>query len=405
MDGSTSGLSKRQCASECPCNQLLIPPLLFQSMIPVSVPDIRPEDIHMVQRAMEEGWVSSAGPWVDRFEREMAAYCGVKYAVAVSSGTAALHLSLIAAGIEANDWVLLSDVTFVAPANAITYTGARPILVDVSKSHWQMDQDLLADFLNRECEPRDNSCIHIPSGKRIGALVLVHALGYAAPLEPIQELCRSYHIPLIEDAAEAIGSRYKQQQLGSFGLMGCLSFNGNKLLTTGGGGMVLTNEEELAAKIRHLSTQARTDAFTYAHDQTGYNYRMNSMAAALGISQLGRIDTMLARKKEIAARYEKVLSPGIIFPNPLPYSAPNYWMPTGLFPNREALRAELSTQHIQTRSLWTPMHLLDMFSDCIFLTRERVSKQLFEKSLSLPCSVGMGEEELERVIDCLRESY
>lgn len=371
--------------------------------IPLSVPEITAADQARVQAALASGWVSSAGPWVADFERQMAEALGSPYAVAVNSGTAALHLSLRLAGVQPGDWVLLPDLTFVAPANAVRYCGAEPLLVDVEPTHWQMDVDLLRAWLARDCERVQGQCRHRPTGRRVAALLAVHLLGYAAPVDQLADLAAAYQLTLVEDAAEAVGSRLHGRALGTWGTLGCLSFNGNKLLTTGGGGMILTADAELAAQARHLSTQARREAFTYYHDAVGYNYRLSSLAAALGLSQLARLDETLRRKTALAGRYRAAL-PDLIWPQPLPGSQPNYWLMTAQLPDRDAAARRLQAHQIDCRTLWTPMHRLPMYAGCSFVTQDRVSERLFERALSLPSSVGLTEARQQRVIDVLRAS-
>jgi perosamine synthetase len=365
--------------------------------IPLSIPEITDADQARVHACLASGWVSSAGPWVEDFEAQMAESLGSLHAVAVSSGTAALHLSLQVVGVQPGDLVLMPDLTFIAPAHALRYLGAEPVLVDVDPGTWQIDVGLTAQFLRRDCEPQAAGLYHRATGRRVAALLVVHALGYAAPLDPLLGLAQTYRIPLIEDAAEALGSRLQGRALGTFGQVGCLSFNGNKLLTTGGGGMILTADAELAARARHLSTQARSDAFTYRHDALGYNYRLSSMAAALGLSQLDRLDDTLARKRAIAQRYFDAL-PQLAWPTPTPQSHPNYWLMTALMPDRDALAARLQAEHIDRRCLWMPLHQQPLFQACPYLSEQRVSEQLFASALSLPSSVGLSLDQQQRVI-------
>lgn len=369
--------------------------------IPLSVPEITDADQARVQACLASGWVSAAGPWVTDFEAEMAACLGSPHAVALSSGTAALHLSLQLAGVQPGDLVLMPDLTFIAPAHALRYLGADPALVDVDPATWQMDVSLTAQFLQGDCEPQASGLYHRATGRRVAALLVVHALGYAAPMDRLLDLAQTYRIPLIEDAAEALGSRLQGRALGTFGQMGCLSFNGNKLLTTGGGGMILTADAALAARARHLSTQARSDAFTYRHDALGYNYRLSSMAAALGLSQLDRLDHTLARKRAIAQRYFDAL-PQLAWPTPIPHSSSNYWLMTALVPDRDALAARLQSAQIDRRCLWTPLHQQPQFQDSLYLTEQRVSERLFASALSLPSSVGLTLEQQQRVITAVQ---
>lgn len=373
------------------------------SFVPLSIPDITAEDQAHVQACMASGWVSSAGPWVEQFEADVATYLNSPYAVAVSSGTAALHLSLLLIGVRPGDLVIMPDLTFVAPANAVAYCGATPVFIDVDADSWQMSPHLLSRFLTEECTVEKGRCIHIHSQKRVAALLLVHTLGYAADLDRLLPIADQHHLPVVEDAAEALGSQWQGQALGTFGTLGCLSFNGNKLLTTGGGGMILTANETLAAQARHLSTQARTDAFTYQHDAVGYNYRLSSLAAALGISQLKRIRETLARKRTIAECYQSAL-PSLTWPIPLSHSQPNHWLMTAVVGDRDKIAQHLTSRQIGTRALWTPMHRLPMFQQSLWVTEHSISDHLFKHALSLPSSVGLSREDQHRVIDAVQEA-
>lgn len=370
-------------------------------MIPLSEPWLHGNEAAYVAECIQSGWVSSASPYVGRFEEAIASYTGAPYAVAVSSGTAALHLSLLAAGVKAGDLVLVPNLSFVASANAVRYVGAEPVLVDADAASWQMDAGLAEVFLENECEAIDNQCIHKSSHRRIGAVILTHILGYWADADRWMELCRRFSIPLIEDAAEAIGTRHKGRHAGTIGLLGCLSFNGNKLITTGGGGMVLCADKALAQKVRHLATQAKCSPEEYIHDEVGFNYRMNGLSAAMGLAQVEQLPFLLERRRELFYLYQNELSPPRfpgIFPEECPDSSPNYWISTLKVPDKRGLLAFLAQNQIQARPLWLPMNQLSMFSACKYLSGGDVSGDLYERCVSMPSSASVSVETLEEII-------
>lgn len=375
-------------------------------MIPLSIPNLSESERDAVAAAVTTGWVSSAGPDIKQFEEEIAAYCGVRFAVALSSGTAALHLALAAAGVERGDLVLASNLTFVASINAVSYLGAEPILVDVNPATLQMDANLVAAYLEKETEFRDGKSYHKESGQRIAALLPVHVMGYSPDMERLMDLARDRGIAVVEDAAESLGSRFKGRHAGSSGLLGALSFNGNKILTTGGGGMVLTNDSRLADLVRHLSTQAKSFSAEYIHDMVGYNYRMPNLNAALGIAQLKRLEGFLQRKREIHTHYQNAFN-SITDLRQLQFdsenAAPNHWLHTIFHPHARQLEEYLTMFDIQTRKLWVPMNRLPMFRECRYLQEQDHSHLCYEQSLTLPSSTGITDAELtevsEKIVD------
>jgi dTDP-4-amino-4,6-dideoxygalactose transaminase len=345
--------------------------------------------------------VSSVGPFVSRFEREFAAFVGSPFAVACASGTAAIHLALIAAGVKPGDEVFVSDFTFIATVNPITYLGGRPVLVDADAATWNMDPDLLKEELDR----RNAGGLPMPK-----AVLVAHILGIPANLSPIRELCDRYGITLIEDAAEALGAGYKDgplkgRQVGTIGQLGCYSFNGNKIITTGGGGMVVTEDGKLAQKVRHLSVQARMPGPDYFHDEVGYNYRMTNLAAALGVAQLEQMPSFLRKKMGIAERYDRGLGSirGITLPPRPSWAEPTYWLYSILLESsltgidKSRLRDFLNEENIVTRSIWTPIHKME-FYDGLPTLGGNTGERLFDLGLSLPSSVSLSEESQDKVI-------
>jgi perosamine synthetase len=263
-------------------------------MIPLSVPNLAGNEWKYIKECLDTNWVSSVGSYVDRFELLLAEFTGAQYAVATSSGTTALHLSLLLAGVQPGDRVLVPNLTFVASANAVRHAGAEPIFVDVDAGTWQMDLDLVENYLGSE-----------QNRARVSAIMPVHVLGNMVDMKRLLALAARYELPVIEDATESLGTTLGGSAAGTFGLVGCLSFNGNKIITTGGGGMILTNDQSLAQRAKHLSTQAKADPIEFYHDEVGYNYRLVNVLAAMGVAQMEQLPGFLARKAEISAFYKQ----------------------------------------------------------------------------------------------------
>ncbi|HMJ48011.1 MAG TPA: aminotransferase class I/II-fold pyridoxal phosphate-dependent enzyme, partial [Ferruginibacter sp.] len=251
-------------------------------MLLLSGPNMGGNEWKYVKDCLDTGWVSSVGAYVDQFEKMSSEFAGTKYAVATSSGTTALHICLILMGVNEKDHVITPNITFIATVNSIKYTGASPIFIDTDENSWQMDPDLLEEFLETETQQKDGSCFHKKTGKRIPVIMPVHVLGNMGDMDRFMAIAKKHNLVVIEDSTEALGSYYKGKHAGSFGLMGTFSYNGNKIITTGGGGMIVTDDENLAKKAKHLTTQAKSDPFEYVHDEIGYNYRLVNVAAAMG---------------------------------------------------------------------------------------------------------------------------
>lgn len=378
--------------------------------IPLCVPEIRGNEWQYVKQCLETNWVSSAGPFVDRFERELAAYVGVEHAVAVCNGTAALHIALLVAGVQPEDEVLVSDLTFIAPVNAIRYVGAWPVFIDVEPVYWQMDVEKVVEFLE-SCRWNEGELRNKVTGRRIKAILPVHVLGHPVDMDPIREIARKYDLVVIEDATESLGAKYKHQMVGVLGDIACFSFNGNKLITTGGGGMIVTNNAAWANKARYLTTQAKDDPLEYVHHEIGYNYRLTNIQAALGVAQLEQLEAYIAAKRKIAAAYGEGLAsvPGLTLMQEAAWAFSAFWLYTILIDKLEygqdsrALLRSLQHIGIQTRPLWQPMHLSPAHSAC--QTRVcAVTERLNRDALSLPCSVGLTRTEQARVIACIAEN-
>ncbi len=369
-------------------------------MIPLSVPNISGNEWTYIKECLDTNWVSSVGSYVDKFEQKIAEFSGARFAVSTVNGTAALHISLLLAGVERGDYVIVPNITFIASVNSIKYTGADPILVDVSRDDWQMDLDLLENFLKNETEFKNGKCQHKATGRTIRAIMPVHVLGNMGDMDRLIRLADTHHIAVVEDSTEALGSYYKNKHAGTFGLFGCFSFNGNKIITTGGGGMIVTNDEALAKKAKHLTTQAKSDPFEYVHDEVGYNYRMVNVLAAMGVAQMEQLPSFLLRKKEITSYYTNALSERIGFvPQKIASEVtPNNWLFTILHKEQKKLLKELTGSQIQVRPFWVPMNQLEMFRKDLYISIADVSNEVYSRGISLPCSTNISNEELESVV-------
>jgi pyridoxal phosphate-dependent aminotransferase EpsN len=355
----------------------------------------------LLLQAFDSNWITTLGPQVDAFEAEMCAMAGIGHAAALSSGTAALHLALLMLGIGAGDEVICSDLTFVASANAIVYLGAAPIFIDSDLATWNIDPAILAEELrNREkkgCLPK--------------AAIIVDLYGQCADYERVLEICAKYGLPVIEDAAEALGATYKGRSAGKYGVMGIYSFNGNKIITTSGGGMLVSDDPEYVRRAKFLSTQARDPAPHYQHSHIGYNYRMSNLLAAVGRGQLARLEAKISRRKQIKAFYRNALGgiPGIEFMPVADYGEPNHWLTVILITpelfgvDREAVRLALEAENIESRPVWKPMHMQPMFRRC----RKRggeVAEEIFRKGLCLPSGSNLSTEDLDRVVSIIKRA-
>lgn len=373
--------------------------------IPLAVPALRGNEWRYVKECLDTNWVSSVGPFVERFERMAAERVGVRHAVATVNGTAALHIALLVAGVQPDDEVLVSTLTFVAPVNAIRYVGAWPVFIDAEPEFWQMDPQKAVEFLERECRWRDGMLWNRASGRRVRAILPVHILGHPCDMDPLLEAARRYGLTVVEDASEALGARYRGKSVGSLGDIGCLSFNGNKIITTGGGGMIVTDREDWAQRARYLTTQARDDPLEYVHNEIGYNYRLTNVLAAIGVAQMEQLDDCIASKRRTARLYSERLAdvPGITPPRQADWAFSTFWLYTVLVDearygmgSRTLLR-RLQDAGIQSRPLWHPIHSLPPYRDSQAY-RVEVADRLYAQALSLPCSVGITDEQLERVI-------
>ena len=354
-----------------------------------------------VKEAFDTNWIAPIGPHINTFENNLSAISNGNNVAALSSGTASIHLALILSGVKRNDNVICSSFTFSASANPIKYLGANPIFIDSEPISWNMCPELLEKSIVEGIE----------NNKKPKAIILVHLYGMPAKMDEIMKISNQYDIPLIEDAAEALGSTYKNQPLGTFGKFGVYSFNGNKIITTSGGGALLCKDKSLIEKAKFFATQSRDNAPHYEHSEIGYNYRMSNVCAAIGLGQLEVLSDRVRRKREIIDFYKRELSSikQISFLEEFPGTYSNYWLTTILIDensaiDREQLRLHLEKDNIESRPLWKPMHLQPVFKSCKAYVNG-VSGDLFNRGLCLPSGTNMTKKDLERVVNKIKELY
>lgn len=377
--------------------------------VPLCEPAIAGREWEYVKSCLDTGWVSSVGAYVDRFEAAVAGAVGARHAVATVNGTSALHIALQVAGVGPGDEVLVSSLTFIAPANAIRYVGAHPLFVDAEPAYWQMDSALVSRFLAESCVPGPRGLVNRSTGRRIGAILPVHALGHPVDLAPILAAAGEHDVPVIEDATESLGATYRGTPVGHLGDIACFSFNGNKLITTGGGGMLVTDRLDWATRARYLTTQAKADPIEYVHTEVGYNYRLTNVLAAIGLAQMERLDECLGAKRRIAELYASALGnlPGVTLMPEAPWARSVFWLYTILLDARapvssRELLTRLAMRGIQTRPLWQPLHCSPAHAGSPTLGGA-VAERLNREALSLPCSVGLQPETQRYVIDRILE--
>jgi pyridoxal phosphate-dependent aminotransferase EpsN len=365
----------------------------------LSPPHLDGQERQLLLDAFDSNWITTLGPHLEAFEREMCAHVGIAGAAALSSGTAGLHLALIMLGIQRGDEVFCSDLTFAATCYAVAYCNAKPVLIDCNADTWNMDLALLGEALEA-CKKR---------GRLPRAVIVVDLYGQAADYDPILELCSGYGVPVIEDAAEALGATYKGKPAGSFGEMGVFSFNGNKIVTTSGGGMLVSRNVDYITRAKHLASQARDQFPYYHHTSVGYNYRLSNLLAAIGRAQLQNLEKKVTRRREINAYYEAALGniPGIDFMPEAPYGRSNRWLTCLTIDNaaigvsNEDIRLYLEHQNIECRPVWKPMHMQPVFKECR-IVGGMVSEDIFGRGLCLPSGSAMTQEDLDRVVSAIR---
>jgi dTDP-4-amino-4,6-dideoxygalactose transaminase len=370
--------------------------LLAMARVFLSPPDVGVTEREAIVRAFDGGWIAPLGPEVDAFEAELAAATGRDHGVALSSGTAALHLALVLLGVGAGDRVAVQSLTFSATANAVRYVGAIPVFIDSEPASWNMDADLLGETLD---------------AGGIKAVITVDLYGQCADYDRIEAMCEHHGVPLIEDAAEALGATYHDRPAGTFGALAGLSFNGNKIITTSGGGALVTGSADWAAKARFLATQARDPAPHYQHSELGYNYRLSNLLAALGRAQLSGLARRVDRRRDHNRFYREAFAdvPGIDFMPEAPGCRSTFWLtaltvdPAVTGVNREAIRVELERHDIEARPVWKPMHLQPYYEDYEMMGGT-VSNRLFELGLCLPSGSNLSQEDRTRVVEIVRSA-
>jgi perosamine synthetase len=361
-----------------------------KDFIPLHEPRFIGNEKKYLNECIDSTFVSSVGKFVDEFEDKIANYTGAKYAVATSNGTSALHISLLLADVDQNSEVITQPLTFVATCNAISYCGAKPIFVDVDKDTMGLSPSALKEFLEKNTIIKNQQCINNKTGKVIKVCVPMHTFGHPCRIDKIKDICDQYHIIIIEDAAESLGSFYKGKHTGTFGQMGVMSFNGNKIITAGGGGCILTNNEELAKRVKHITTTAKeTHKWEFSHDEVGYNYRMPNLNAALLVAQLEKLDVYLKNKCKIANKYQVFFKDvGIDFFKEVEGVQSNHWLNAVILDNLEQRNLFLKVTNdagVMTRPIWKLMNELDMFKDCQCADLTN-SKYLERRVVNIPSS-------------------
>lgn len=382
-------------------------------MIPLSVPSIQGNEWKYIKECLDTEWVSSAGKFVDLFEQKIAEYCGAKYAIACVNGTSALQISLILAGVKQGDEVIVPTLTFIAPINVVRYLNAQPVFMDCD-DYYNIDPGKTIDFIKNGTFFRDGYSYNKKTKARISAIIPVHVFGNAVNFEELYNICIERNIKIVEDATESLGTvytdgKFKGKHTGTIGELGCLSFNGNKIITTGGGGMILTDKKEYAEKARYLTTQAKDDELRYIHNEVGYNFRLTNIQAALGVAQLEQLPGFLKKKNENYHYYKSKLNNinGLQLANVPDYADNNYWMyalkidETQYGKNREELIGYLTARQIQTRPVWYLNHTQKPYRRCQSYNIEN-AQFCYEKTLNIPCSVNLNIGEIDKIISLLK---
>ena len=384
----------------------------MSAYIPLCVPSLNGNELKYVKECIDTEWVSSAGKYVDLFEQKIAEFTGSKYAVACVNGTAAIQVSLRLAGVKPGDEVIVSTLTFIASVNAITYNNATPIFMDADK-YYNLDSEKTIEFIKNETVFKNGFTYNKKTNNKITAIIPVHVWGNACWLDELIELCNKQNIAIVEDAAESLGTfynngKYEGKHTGTIGKLGCLSFNGNKIITTGGGGMILTDDKILAEKAKYLTTQAKDDPIRYVHDEIGYNFRRTNIQAALGVAQLEQLPEILKRKKEIYDFYQSTIEniDGLSLSKVPDYAHNNHWLNLLQIDSkvynedREVLMKRLEENGIQTRPVWKLNHEQKPYKDCQYYKVEK-AKKLVDNSLCLPSSSNLSNENINKIVSVL----
>jgi len=380
-------------------------------MIPLSIPHLTGNENKYVSECLETGWISSAGNYVNEFENEIKKFTGAQEAVACMNGTVGLHTALNILDLEKGDLVLTTNLTFVATLNAISYSGATPILFDINEKTWQIDLDLVEEWILENTIVKEHQGVlgsfTKKTNQRIGAIVPVHVLGGLVDIEKLIHVSSKYHIPILEDSTEALGSTFRGKSAGTFGKIGVFSFNGNKIISTGGGGMLVTDDLELGKRAKHITTTAKTDPLDYFHDEVGYNYRLVNVLAAIGVAQMEQFPIILKKKKLIDHIYREELDglKDFIFQEHIKDSDPNCWLFTFRTKEMRKLLEYLNSNEIQSRPFWTPMNRLPMYSGLQYVTKSDITGEIFSECISIPSSSNLTEVQQEEVINTIKKFY
>lgn len=381
----------------------------MNKIIPLSVPVIRGNEQRYIKECLSQGFVAAAGTYLGRFEEMIAQRAGVRYAVGVSSGTSALHLCLLACGVGPKDAVLVPTLTFIAPVNTVRYCAAEPVFMDCTADTLCLDVEKTIRYLDRETRRgKDGHVYDKKSGRALKAVIPVHVFGHPVDMDTLVKACEERSINIVEDATESLGSLYHGRPTGSIGRINCFSFNGNKIITTGGGGAVVTNESTLARRIRHLATQAKIGGIEYEHDEIGYNYRLSNIHAALGVAQMEKLDLHITAKRRNAGRYRELLShiDKVEFMWEKPWARSNFWFYVLKVPkkDKDALIRFLIKNNVQVRPLWKPVNRAPMYRRC--LSYDVVNAiRAYDTCLNLPCSVNLTAGDIERVVGLIKDYF
>ncbi|MCP9236767.1 LegC family aminotransferase [Lewinella sp. JB7] len=376
-------------------------------MIPLSIPHLAGNEWTYVKECLDTGWVSTAGAYVSKFEESIASFTGSRHAISCMNGTAGLHTAMNLLGIGTGDYVLAPNLTFVATLNAISYTKAEPLLLDIDPESWQLDLDLLQRFLTSDTYGKAGVRYLKADDRRIAAIMPVHVLGNMCDMDRLLAICRDHDLPIIEDSTEALGSTWKGKHAGTFGTFGTSSFNGNKIITTGGGGMIFTQDAVLADRAKHLTTTAKTDPLDYFHDEVGYNYRLVNVLAAIGLAQMEQLPELIQYKKRMDAFYRAQLSGvgDIQFQQITDGVDPNCWLFTFRTARMRELLTFLNDRGVQSRPFWTPMNQLPMYASLRYVTERNHASRVHATAISIPSSSGLSEAQLGEVVTTIREFY
>ena len=378
----------------------------MKEKIPLSIPNVNHEEKNRLNQCIESTFISSVGPFIEEFEKTMVDYVKTSYGVAMINGTASIHIALLAAGVTKDDYVIVPNITFIATLNPIRYLHASPILMDIDEDDLGLSPSKLQYFLESECYEENGKCFLKADKKRIKAIIPVHIFGTPCKIQDIVKIANNYGIYVIEDAAEALGSFSRGKHCGTFGDIGCFSFNGNKIITSGSGGMLITTHEEIFRKAKHLSTTAKSDTLNFVHDEIGYNYRISNLHAAIGVSQLKKLSSFIKTKKKNYLLYKKLLDKienVSLFPIP---NSSNHWFYSLYISekariSKDSLMQGLISQGIDVRSIWTPMSELPMYRQSI-KSNLKNSCKIFKRIINIPCSSNLNEEQVYRVVEAIK---